>query len=497
MAEPLTQLRNVRSSRFAACLLGLSALSGCYSVRSSQGGGEVEVPGEKGSSVARAVKAEDVALPKGYQISAVATGLNMPSGVAFDPSGKIFVVESGYAYGETFDVPRVLAIAQDGERKVIATGENPPWNGIAFHQGNLYVSEGGAKEPGRILRISPAGEISVLVDGLPSRGDHHTNGPVFGPDGMLYFAQGTVTNAGVVGVDNFEYGWLSRSRELHDIPCRDIRLAGVNYTSADPLAGPDARAETGAFLPFGTRSEAGQTVQGQVPCSGAVLRMSSAGGAPELVAWGFRNPFGMAFAPGGQLFVTDNSYDERGSRPVYGAGDYLWRVKPGAWYGWPDYAGGRALSMERFAPPGKDALKPLLAEAPGEPPRPAAELGVHSSSTGFDFATNPAFGHVGEAFVAQFGDMAPKVGKVLSPVGFKVVRVDPESGVVHDFATNRKEAGPASAQEGGGLERPIAVRFNPAADALYVVDYGVLAMSERGPSVRKGSGVLWRITHAP
>jgi glucose/arabinose dehydrogenase len=337
----------------------------------------------------------------------------------------------------------------------------------------------------------------VLIDDLPTRGDHHTNGPVFGPDGKLYFSQGTLTNSGVVGADNFEYGWLARSRELHDIACQDVTLRGVNYTSADPLTGGDARAVTGAFVPFGTETQPGQTIKGSVPCSGAVLRVGSEGGAPELVAWGFRNPFGIAFAPDGQLFVTDNMYDERGSRPVYGAGDYLWHVKPGSWYGWPDFAGGRPLAMDRYAPPGGEKIAPVFQVEPGEPPRPTAELGVHSSSTGLDFSRNPAFGYKGEAFVAQFGDMAPKVGKVLAPVGFKVVRVDRATGVVHDFATNRKKAGPASAQEGGGLERPIAVRFDPSGDALYVVDFGVLAMSDSGPSVRKNSGVLWRITRTP
>jgi glucose/arabinose dehydrogenase len=195
--------------------------------------------------------------------------------------------------------------------------------------------------------------------------------------------------------------------------------------------------------------------------------------------------------------VTENAYDERGSRPVFGTGDYLWLVSQGAWYGWPDYAGGRPISLTRFAPPGTSPLAPVLAATPGLPPHPSAEFGVHSSSTGFDFARNPAFGHVGEAFVAQFGDMAPKVGKVLSPVGFKVVRVDPGTGVVTDFATNKEEKGPASAQKTGGLERPIDARFNRAGDALYVVDYGVMTVSDKGPAVRKDTGVLWRIERAP
>lgn len=494
-----TRLQRFDPFPSCACAVAVAALTvgGCFSARGSQGGGETEVPGTRGSSVARSASAAGIALPPGYRIAAVAEQLNMPTGVAFDREGGVFVVEGGYAYGETFDTPRVLRIGTGGQHTVVATGSNPPWNGIVFHEGNFYVSEGGAKEPGRIVRVTPNGELSAVVEGLPSRGDHHTNGPAIGSDGQLYFTQGTRTNSGIVGVDNHEYGWLKRAPELHDVPCRDVKLAGVNFSSANPLTEGDDEVTTGAFVPFGTATQPGQVITGSVPCSGAVLRVPPSGGKPQLVAWGFRNPFGIAFATDGRLFVTDNAYDERGSRPVFGTGDYLWQVAEGGWYGWPDFAGGRPLTAERFKPPGKQTLTAVLAEMPGEPPRPAAEFGVHSSSNGFDFSRNPAFGHVGQAFVAQFGDMAPAVGKVLSPVGFKVVRVDPATGVVTDFATNAEDKGPASAQKKGGLERPIDARFNPAGDALYVVDYGILVMTDKGPSVRKNTGVLWRIERAP
>ena len=477
-------------SKLAACLL----LFGCFSTRSSQGGGETEVAGGRGSALGRSAKAEDVAVPAGYAIEVVATNLNMPTGVAFDDSGNVFVLEGGYAYGETFDIPRILALGPGDQRRVVASGTNPPWTGITFSNGQLYVAEGGAKQKGRILRVTLDGQIAAIVEGLPSGGDHHTNGPAVGPDGKLYFTQGTVTNSGVVGADNFEYGWLKRDPQLHDVPCKDVALRGVNYTTPNPLTPADDQIETGAFVPFGTKTQAGEVIHGAVPCSGAVLRVAVSGGPAELVAWGFRNPFGIAFAPDGRLFVTDNEYDERGSRPVFGTGDYLWQVSEGGWYGWPDYGGGRQLSMKRFTPPGKDAVAMLLSEPPAAPPRPVAEFGVHSSSTGIDFARNPVFGYEGRAFVAQFGDMAPKVGKVLTPVGFKVVQVDPATGVVADFATNREDAGPASGMKGAGLERPVSVRFNRSGDALYVVDFGVLTMSDQGPSVRKNTGVLWRIT---
>jgi glucose/arabinose dehydrogenase len=228
------------------------------------------------------------------------------------------------------------------------------------------------------------------------------------------------------------------------------------------------------------------------------LRVRLAGGTPELVAWGLRNPFGLAWSPDEVLYITENQYDVRGSRPVFGTGDLLWRITPGTWYGWPDYFAGRPLTdTDWYRARGEPAPGFILAEHPNAPPQPAALLGVHSSSNGMDFSRNPEFGHSGEAFIAQFGDMAPGVGKVLSPVGFKVVRVDVSSGVIHDFAVNRGTTnGPASRLGTGGLERPVAVRFGPSGAALYVVDFGVMTIGEQGPQPRDGTGVLWRITRS-
>jgi glucose/arabinose dehydrogenase len=252
---------------------------------------------------------------------------------------------------------------------------------------------------------------------------------------------------------------------------------------------------TGAFVPFGTPTRPGQRITGEVPCSGAVLRVRPDGGRPELVAWGFRNPFGLALAPDGRLFVTDNSYDDRGSRPVHGAGDLLWEVRRGVWYGWPDFHAGRPLDQgDHFDPPGKPRPERLLASPPGVPPRPAAVLDVHASANAFDFARSAAFGHAGDAFVPLFGDQAPQAGKTWAPVGFKVVRVNPADGVVREFAVNRgRRNGPASWLRGGGLERPIAARFDPSGQALYLVDFGVMTMSDRGTTPYAGTGVLWRI----
>ena len=470
-------------------LLSSVALSGCYNLRSSSGGAQAEF------TPPRQVRTNDVALPSDYRIEIIATGLTFPTAVAFDGEGIPHVVEAGYSYGELWTSPRWLRVETNGSVIPIATGrKNGPWTGVTYGDGHFYIAEGGELDGGRILKVDERGQVTVLIADLPTKGDHHTNGPAIGPDGHLYFALGTATNSGIVGPDNAKFGWLKRKPTFHDVPCEDVSLTGESIASEDPLSPDKKRVSIGAFVPFAQETKRGQIIPGSIPCSGSILRIAREGGEPELVAWGFRNPFGLAFSTDGQLYATENGYDDRGSRPVWGTSDVLWRVKRGAWHGWPDFSAGEPLTDSRFRAPKGPAPKFLLSEHPNTPPEPVALLGVHSSSNGFDFA--PAtFGYEGQAFIAQFGDQAPTVGKVLSPVGFKIVRVDVSTGVVHDFVVNRgKVNGPASKMDGGGFERPIAARFDRSGSALYVVDFGVLLETKQGTVPQQGTGVLWKIT---
>lgn len=466
----------------------LAALHGCYGLRSSQGGGETE-------RISRKINPSDIGLPQGYAIEAVAKDLTFPTGITFDEDGEVYVVESGYSYGETWTEPRLLKLKGSGKPEVIATGpKNGPWNGVTFHNGFFFVSEGGAMNGGKILKIDKSGNVLTLIEDLPGKGDHHTNGPVI-MDGYVYFGQGTATNSAIVGEDNANFGWLKRNPDFHDVPCRDVVLKGKNYESKNFLTeDPEDNAMTGAFVPFATPTTDGQVIKGELPCSGSIMRIPAAGGELELVAWGFRNPFGLAVHEG-RLFVTDNGFDDRGSRPVWGTGDILWEVEENLWYGWPDYSGIYALDNGLYKVPGKSNTELVLKAKPNDPPHPSAVLGVHSSSNGISFSTSDAFGYKGMAFIAQLGDMAPNVGKVLGPVGFKVAMVDVDNGVIKDFVVNRgKENGPASVLKKGGLERPVDVKFSPDGKALYVVDFGVIEISEGKTISHKGTGVIWKIT---
>jgi glucose/arabinose dehydrogenase len=375
----------------------------------------------------------DIDVEAGYRVDLVADKLTSPTGIAFADK-RIFVIESG---------GRLLELTPQGPQER-ATGDHAPWTGIAYRDGALYVAEGGAHDGGRIVRFDlPDFKPTVLVDNLPSLGEHHTSGPVVTSDGWVYFGQGTATNAGIAERD-----------QPADIPCHDVTLAGTNFDG------------TGAFLPFGTPSEKGQIVKGQLPCSGAIMRVKTTGGAVELVAWGFRNPAGLAL-DNGALYATDNGYELRGSRPVFGSADVLWKVEMSHWYGWPDYSEGRPLTSAFYAEGNGKPGGFVLADHPEKPREPRAYLPVHSAADGLDFTHGEAFGFPGSAFIALYGDKDP------APVGFEVVRVDPRTGDIVEFAKNHADRGKQR------FEHPVAVRFDPPGTTLYVVD---------------GGGRIWKIT---
>ena len=431
-----------------------------------------------------------IAVPAGYRVEVLATGLNAPSSLEITPDGSIYIAESGYggAYAATAGVEgatpgRILRLEKDGRLSVVAGEFNAPLTGFVHDRdGNLYVSHAGV-----ISALTANGRRDILT-GLPSLGDHKNNNLVLGPDGKLYFVQGTVTNMGIVGLDNWVL-WGRYYDSPRDIPCKDITLRGVNVTTADPRSLlPFQRVQTGAYSPFGHKSVPNQVIQGQLPCNGAVMRMNTDGSDLELVAWGMRNPFDLRFGPDGQLYVTDNGPDTRGSRPA-DAKDLLYRVRPGAWYGWPDFWNGQSVTELKTA--GREKAQPLLVTPPAKPEKAFYAFEHHSAPTGFDFAP-ASFGFEGQLFVAQWGSGFPATYQDPDLHGFDVLRLDPRTRKAEVFARN-KQAGPASIRSLGGFERPVAARFGPDG-ALYLLDWGHLAVTRKGPYHVPDGGVLWRIS---
>jgi glucose/arabinose dehydrogenase len=435
----------------------------------------------------------DINLPDGYVAEVVASGLTAPVHVCFDPDGVAYVTESGH---KSDSAPRVVRVdPATGELRTVADltdlwAKTGAATGAAWHDGGLVVTNTDA-----VLRVDlESGSVTELVTGLPGLGDHQTNHPVVGPDGRLYWGQGSATNMGVVGADNFGYEWLASHPGVCDVPAQDVELVGRNYEVPNVLGNPLTSVQSGAFVPFGTSTTAGQVVSGAPKANGAILSCMPDGTDLRVVAWGLRNPYGLAFAPDGRLFATEHGSDERGARFIVGDPDDLYEIHDGAWYGWPDFASGIRLDDPHWGDGGK-GREPVLARFPDpDPPKPITSFESHAAANGLDFSRDEAFGFVGQAFVALFGDLAPvTTARQVVPAGFKVVRVDPVSRAVTDFAVNRVQ-GPASKLFHGGFERPSHCAFGPDA-ALYVVDFGQIkiAVEKGGIRMQQGTGALWRI----
>jgi glucose/arabinose dehydrogenase len=396
--------------------------------------------------------------------------------------GVFFVAESGLPFGGAPPGGRVWRLGPGAERSLIAEGLRHPVNGLTLHDNHLYISEGGF--PGRISRIGlDGGGRETILDNLPGNGNYHTNMTVFGPDGKLYFSQGALTNTGIVGLDAYEMAWLRHLPHDVDVPGYPVTLTGVNFETPNPLSDQDgARAFTGAFSAFGQTTEPGQRVAAGLPCTASVMRCNPDGSGLELVAWGLRNAYGLGFLPDGRLLAVDQGADDRGSRRVGNVPDLLFDVRQGAWYGWPDFVGDVPMTDPRYTPEDGTPRSFLLANHHELPPpeAPLLRFPVHCAAVKFDIAPANAPAWAGHMFVALFGDEVPMTAPSGPRVGRSVARVDPSDWSLHPF--------PAS-----GLARPIDVRFDAAGDAMYILDFGHFEMLGGGRlDTTAGSGKIWR-----
>ncbi|HEY0113607.1 MAG TPA: sorbosone dehydrogenase family protein [Allosphingosinicella sp.] len=139
----------------------------------------------------------------------------------------------------------------------------------------------------------------------------------------------------------------------------------------------------------------------------AILEIDPATGATRLFASGLRNPVGMDWEPGsGSLWVAVNERDEIGSDLVP---DYMTKVRPGGFYGWPwSYYGGKVDAR----------VKPARPDMVSRAIKPDYALGPHTASLGLAFSDGARLGprFASGVFIGQHGSWNRKPRS-----GYKVV----------------------------------------------------------------------------
>ncbi len=135
---------------------------------------------------------DKIKLPKGFSISVFAEVDNARS-MAISPAGIIFVGNRNE--DKVYAVKDVNGDGKADKKWVIASGLNMP-NGVAFKNGDLYVAEVSRihKFSGIESKLDNPGKSQVIYDKFPTETHHGWKYIAFGPDGKLYVPVGAPCN---------------------------------------------------------------------------------------------------------------------------------------------------------------------------------------------------------------------------------------------------------------------------------------------------------------
>lgn len=137
--------------------------------------------------------ADNISVPQGFLAYEFAHGLKLPTSLALDPFGRLFVAE----------LEGAVKVIEDRDRDGLGDRPRSYWRdpnerstlGLAVApDGSVYVSI-----KGKVV-VLPDGDGDgradgeyVIISGLP-HGVHQNNGLAFGPDGKLYITNGSTCN---------------------------------------------------------------------------------------------------------------------------------------------------------------------------------------------------------------------------------------------------------------------------------------------------------------
>jgi glucose/arabinose dehydrogenase len=480
---------------------------GCH--LSMKGLDQAQLPG------AESHPAPAIQVPDGFRAVRVVQGLDYPSALTWDANGSMYILES-----HTVPVPltkrRILKVVKEHLEEVKMDGPDAPTGaracGLTFHEGWLYLSHEQADGTFGISRVRPEGGlVEAVVRGMPAQGDHDVNYLVFDKEGNLYFGLGSATNSGIVSShDPVNMEWLARLPDARDIPCKDVVLTAQTFTDDNAMTPAEGdKATTGAYQKYGSADAT--RIAGEKLCTGSIYVLRKGTRTPELVAWGFRNPVALAVDSKGELYVGMHGADIRGTRPVMDDPDAIYRVRAGAWYGWPDYSAAlvpftdpRYLPPQQYLAEGHTRVDPVfdLAASGLRAPDPGLLVNAtkpHAALGGMTFvpAGGPFARWAGQLLISEMGDFKPTTDAVHpnDHAGFQVEVVDVATGARTVFARNRGTgpALPASTldlQE--AFERPVDVKVGPDGN-VYVVDFGVFRPQAKAANVMPKTGKVFRI----
>ncbi|RWA60048.1 sorbosone dehydrogenase family protein [Mesorhizobium sp.] len=328
------------------------------------------------------------AVPAGFSVELIASGIDNPRVVRVAPNGDLFVADSEANRVRVYRLAE--GSAKPAEKAVFAKGLTQPY-GIAFYPPGdkpqwVYVANSNSvvRFPYRDGDMQASGRPETIVSDIPSS-HHWTRDIAFSSDGKtLYLSVGSGSN-----------------------------------TAEDMGARPKGGIEEWA------RSEPLGAAWGAEEGRADVLAFDPDGKNRRMIATGLRNCSGMTVQPAtGALWCVVNERDELGDNVPF---EYATAVKVGAFYGWPWYYIGDNED------PRHEGARPDLA---GKVTVPDVLMQAHSAPLNIAFYEGGNFpaDYKGDAFVTLHGSWNRG-----ARTGYKVVRLKfkdgKPTGEYEDFAT--------------------------------------------------------------
>ena len=156
-----------------------------------------------------------------------------------------------------------------------------PVGGIVCYRGRIFVSHRDAHDRGVITSFGYDGSHVTVVADLPTQGDYGmTDIAVSSIHERLYFGVGATTNSGVVGLDNWETGWVRDHPGACDLPAKPLKLLGYRFDAQNPKASifSSDTTVTVPFEPFGVSDITRIPASPMSKPTGAIYSISPEGG---------------------------------------------------------------------------------------------------------------------------------------------------------------------------------------------------------------------------
>lgn len=459
--------------------------------------------------------------PAGHRLQTIIRNLSGPTSMAFDKDGSLIVVDRGttdraqiFGFkpdGTRFEIwpkPRTLPFSLGAERP----GVYSPVSATVAADRKAYVLHRDRDGRGVISAIDYTGRSSTIVANLPCEAGHNLLDLVVSPyDGRLYFSVGSLTNSGVVGLDDWKQGWVDDHRGAYDRPASRYRLLGYRFDTRNPgggwFSGSDI-AVTAPFQPFGKSSQLWVNPPENGRPTAAIYSVDASGGDLRLEAHGIRRASGLAFNEFGRLYATNQGMELRGTRPVKDDPDVLLRIVRQTWYGWPDYSSDlRPITERQFQPPAEMIIKtgyPELSflidhQASGliTPDRETLLQTTLPSQSGagriaFVPGSGPLKAMSGSAIVALSGPpFSTTARKDAAIPGYRIIQVDVDNHRWRNLIHNAT-MGPGNGKHPDAIERPVDVKFGPDG-ALYILDMGQVEVEDGHLNAKARTGKIFRL----